>query len=326
MGVSMQHALVNGPQRRVRHPWPLALVIAFGVATTVAVLYFSSSTEPARSSNSPNRAIASSAAHSVFSYTTFLPVVRSPDGPYDNAFAYYDAFEDPKSGWYVGPALRYNRWCREDVGCFSGWEEVAYMGYLDSTYRFYVPLTWHGFGGDLDTWFVWPVEFAPLPEAYYPLPQTYCIEATGVFANRQYEEMQPYSAHWGIVFGANAARTEIYTAQVNANHDYAILQYHNYRYPGNRQPLDGGEVNVEIPLARWTGGDHWYYLKTHDPTTLRVVVTGEYVRFYVNGHDVANAYAPGLLRERIGLIGGSWEVTPVDIRIDGFRYEPNCTG
>jgi hypothetical protein len=262
-------------------------------------------------------------ANQVLSYTTYLPFLGDLLPPY------FDGFSDPASGWYVGPAMRYNTWCREDVGCFSRYEEVARLSYSDfegGKYRFYVPLTWHGWEGMVDTWFVWPVQTAPLPEHYYPLPQNYCIETRGAFVNYVGETMQPYSAHWGIVFGANEGLSEVYTAQVNANIDYAMLRFHNYIYPGNRQPLDGTEVNVEIPIQRWTGVPNWHVLGTHTWNKLRVVVQGNHVQYYVNDHLVGNGFVPNMPRDHIGLIGGSWEVTPVDILIDYFKYEPNCTG
>lgn len=254
----------------------------------------------------------------VYSHTTYLPVLIRQLPPY------FDGFDDASSGWHTGPVLRYNSWCRWDVGCFEGLEEVTYLSYYNGFYRFYVPETWHGGGGSVDTWFVWPVETAPLPDHYYPLPENYCIETTGFFANFLGEEEAPYWAHWGIVFGATDSLSEVYTAQVNANLDYAILQYHNYTYPGNRQPLDGSEVNVEIKLSDWTGGRHWNQLGTHSLNRLRVAVHGDHVVFYVNDFRVKEADVPNMPRDRIGLIAGTWEVTPVDVQIDHFRYVPNC--
>jgi hypothetical protein len=96
-------------------------------------------------------------------------------------------------------------------------------------------------------------------------------------------------------------------------------------YPGNRQPFDMSDVNVEIPLKHWTGVPN-EILGTHSWNTLRVVVRGDDVRYYINGRAAGGANIPRMPRERIGLIGGSWEVTPVDILIDYFRYEPDCTG
>ncbi len=186
-----------------------------------------------------------------------------------------------------------------------------------------MPLTFHGGGGDVDTWFVWPAEVAPLPDEYYPLPENYCIEARGVFANSKGDD-DPYSAHWGIVFGASDDLSELYTYQVNANERFAALRYHNYQYPGNRQPLSGAEINVEIPIVGWSK-DSDAQLVSNRYNTLRIVVNGDTIRLIANGRHVTSAYVSNMPRDRIGVIGGSWEVTPVDIAIDYFKYEPNCT-
>ncbi|MBN2006633.1 MAG: hypothetical protein JXA21_24990 [Anaerolineae bacterium] len=245
---------------------------------------------------------------------TFTP---SPTTP---AF-YMDHFDDPSSGWHTGAVMRYNEWCYVDKGCHSGLEEVTNLSYVDGNYRFYVPTSWHGGGGNVDTWFVWPVETAPLPAAYYPLPQNYCIEAYGRFMGD--EEFAPWWAHWGIVFGANSNLSEVYSLQVNANHDRAVLYHHNYTYPGNRQPLDGSDVNIETALVSWGGEYDW--IPSHAYNHLKVVVQGRYVQFFVNGHHITTIRTPYVLpRDYIGLISGSWEVTPIDLRVDYFRYEPNC--
>jgi hypothetical protein len=252
----------------------------------------------------------------VYSYTVYLPIVTRPLGPY------IDNFDDPASGWYVGPAVRYNDWYDYDGEHYTRDEEVAYMSYDQGNYHIYVPLTWHG-GGDVDTWFVWPAEVAPLPDEYYPLPENYCIEARGVFANSKGDD-DPYSAHWGIVFGASDDLSELYTYQVNANQAIAALRFHNYEYPGNRQPLSGTEINVEIPIVGWSS-DSEARLTSDEYNTLRIVVNGSNIRLIANGRQVTSAYVPNIPRDRIGVIGGNWEVTPVDIAIDYFKYEPNCT-
>ena len=247
----------------------------------------------------------------VYSYTVYLPIVTKPLGPY------IDNFDDPTSGWYIGSALRWNDWSGN-----TGDEEVARMSYDQGNYHIYVPLTWHG-GGEVDTWFVWPAEVAPLPDEYYPLPENYCIEARGIFANSKGDN-SPYWAHWGIVFGASDDLSELYTYQVNANQNFAALRFHNYEYPGNRQPLSGKEINVEIPIVGWAA-DSEARLTSDEYNTLRIVVKGDTIHLIANGHQVTTAYVPNIPRDRIGVIGGSWEVTPVDIAIDYFKYEPNCT-
>jgi len=252
-------------------------------------------------------------------YRAYLPVLlrQAPPPPP----VYVDHFGDPNSGWYVGPAVRYNEWCYLDGDCFARDEEVAYLNYLNGTYQFYIPLTWHG-GGTVDTWFVWPVQTAPLPDVYYPLPSHYCIEASGLFANFMDQDSQPWWSHWGIVFGATENLSEVFTAQVNANHETAILRLHNYTYPGNRQPLSGEDLNVEIRYAGWAGDPN--DIPTHSYNHLKVVVDHYHVDFYVNGEHVSSTELPFLPKERIGLIGGDWEVTPTDIRVDYFRYDPYC--
>lgn len=263
---------------------------------------------------------------------TYLPLVRRDPTPTPTPTPtplpiYVDQFDDPNSGWHVGAALRYNEWCRWGWDCHAGDEEVAYMSYVPGHYRIDVPLTWQG-GGDVDTWFVWPAEPAPLPDAVYPLPERYCVEARAIFANSS-GDYDPYWAHWGIVFGANASMTELYAFQINANHNYGAMRYHNYQYPGNRQPLDGEEVNVEIPIVPWCEGQDGHpcdspLIPTGDYNTLKVAVKGNVVDLYVNGVKLDSGDVIGMPRNRIGLIGGSFEVTPVDLRFDYFRFDATC--
>ena len=261
-----------------------------------------------------------------YGYAVYLPVtLRESEQqlllPPNTLSTYVDHFDDSTSGWYTGPALRYNNWCRWETDCHEGWEVVAKMAYAGGDYRFFIPHTWHGGGGDVDTWFVWPVETAPLPEFYYPLPDRYCIEARGRFISDA--EYQPWWAHWGIVFGATDDLNDVYTFQVNANHDVAALRYYNYIYPGNRQPPGGEEINVEIPINDWAYGD-LSYIPTREYNTLKVAVRGRGVAFYVNDILTSVNYVGDIPRDHIGLIGGSWEVTPVDIRVDYFKYDPHC--
>ena len=289
-----------------------ALVLGVVVMVVGAVAHIGGATQ-VRGSGSPL-----TAAGNVLTNTLFLPVVSRP------LMAYHDSFDDPNSGWYVGAALRYNNFCDwvDGAGGCKGLQEVAYMNYANGNYRFYIPLTWHG-GGSVDTWFVWPIQAAPLSAAHYPLPDSYCVSARGRFSSFEDKDYQPWWAHWGIVFGADAAMTEVYTLQVNANHDMAVLLYKNYVYPGNRT-LGGGEVNAEIPLVNWSG-DMWDLIPTHRYNTLKVAVKGQLAYVYVNGKLMNIVSVRGMPRGNVGLIGGSWEVTPVQIDVSDFYYDPFCT-
>ena len=65
-------------------------------------------------------------------------------------------------------------------------------------------------------------------------------------------------------------------------------------------------------------------ISTHNYNRLKVVVNGDYVDIYVNDHHLGNVDTGDLPHNRVGLIGGSWEVTPIDIMIDYFKYDPYC--
>lgn len=270
--------------------------------------------------------------------TTYLPFVRrdppptatptltpsptptlTPSPPPPSS--YTDHFDDPASGWHVGIAQRFNRWPPPDFPN-QRWEDVADISYHAGNYRFYIPLTWHG-GGAVDSWFVWPAEKAPMPADFYPLPARYCVEARAKIAN-SWDDYNPWWAHWGLVFGADADMTELYTFQVNANHSFAVLQLHNYFYPGNVQPLDGEEVNVEIPLLPWSKDDLGALIETAEYNTLKAVVISNTVKIYVDGVYLGLAPIPDMPRANVGLVGGSWEATPVELWFDYFTYDPLC--
>lgn len=239
-----------------------------------------------------------------YGYHTFLPLVRRDPTPTPSAFL--DDFSNPSSGWYVGPAYRYNS--NPLPGCTGGWEKVAEMSYVGGYYRMYVRLDCRG-GGDVDTWFVWPAQAAPLGK---DTATGYTVEARGVFANA--EPYQPWWAHWGIVFGANSDFTDLYTFQINTHQSWAVLRYPTYNYPGHR------DTDGETPIIPWAPNGAIKLNPNYN--TLQVRVRGDQATFYVNDIKLGSADIPGLSSTtKIGLIGGSWEVTPVDVRVDYFSYQ-----
>ncbi len=272
----------------------------------------------------------------VYSHDVYVPLIRLDPTPTPTPIlTYEDHFADPNSGWRTGWVQRYNIYERGGI-LYQRWEDVAHLGYVPGHYRITVPMDWRG-GSNVFTWFVWPAEIAPLPAAAVPLPDSYCVEARARFAN-SWDEEQPYMARWGVVFGANATQsgddlTEIYTFQINANHKLGMLRYHNYIYPGDRQPIDGREENVEIALYRWpnTPNPAWsptYFgnPSTSDYNTLKVWVHGTKADFYVNGARITSADIGDMPRIGVGVTGGSNEITPVEVDFDYFRYDPTCTG
>lgn len=237
---------------------------------------------------------------------------------------FVDGFDNPASGWFVGAAERFNEWCHPDTGvCYARWEDVAYLNYQSGHYRMYVPTTWHGGGGVVDTWFVWPAQRAPLTAGFFPMPNRYCIEMRAKIAN-SWAEYQPYSAHWGLVIAGNAEMTDIVTFQVNANRNWAVLRYPTYKYPGNWNP-DGPE-NVEVPLWAWEKELVYGQILGRDSyNTIKAVIRGPVAWFFSNDMFLGAVNLPSdMPRYNIGVIGGSWEVTPVELMIDYFRYDPFC--
>ncbi len=262
--------------------------------------------------------------------TIYLPVVRLDPTPTPLPTPtpiplFVDDFTDPDSGWYTGLAWRYNEWCREEFGqevCYERWEDVAHISYENNHYRIYVPMDWRGEGGERFTWFVWPAEKAPMDQSYFPLPDRYCIEMRARFANSEGEN-HPWAANWGIVMAGNADMTDILTFQINANRRWAVLRYPNYVYPGN---LQDGDENKRIPIRDWEhevvyaqilGGPSYNHLK--------FVARGSVGRFYSNDMYLGSVTLPeDRPRHNVGIIGGSYEFTPVEITVDYFRYDPFC--
>jgi len=239
---------------------------------------------------------------------------------------YYDGFSNPASGWHTGEDQRYNFWDPN----WPGWETVSYINYQDGHYRFYIPLTRHA-GGDVDTWWVWPAVSAPLPDAMKPIPANYCIEARARFVSHTGSGVI-WWAHWGIVFGANADFNNIYTFQINDNRNRSVIHYPYYAYPGNnniryRTVYQDYLTNVEYRLIDWENDGYQFYNIHSNPeyNTIKVVVRGGRVDGYVNDvWMVRYDFGSGLPHDKIGLIAGNWEVTPQELLVDYFRYDPSC--
>jgi hypothetical protein len=267
-------------------------------------------------------------------YGAYLPLIRLDPTPTPIPH-FYDDFTDPASGWFVGWAQRYNVYTDRRGVYHEGLEDVAEMLYRDGTYQIQIPLTWHGWG-DVDTWFVWPAEMAPLPSSAYPLPQNYCIELTGRIPKTWSPDSEggaelqaPDLSHWGIVFGANEARSELYTFQINNRGNIGIVGFHNYIYPGGRD--ESTPDNAEWPIYLWPDNQPEYWSKKSFAwpsdvfRTLKVHVQGDRADFFLNGEKIATANIPGMPRARVGLIGGDYEITPTFIEFASFYYDPLCT-
>ncbi len=267
-------------------------------------------------------------------YKLFAPAIHrdptptpSPTPSPTPVFLYYDDFSDPESGWRTGDTARYNFWDPNH----PGWEVVANITYTQSHYQIYIPLSRHSSeGGEVDSWWVWPAMAAPLPETFPELPTHYCIEARGSFVNGPGGEYRLWWSHWGIVFAANEDMTDLYTFQINDNRDRGVVWYPRYVYPGNNNrryqdltPPDY-ETNREVRIIDWAGQEHHRIYAGPAYNTIKVVRRGYVADFYVNDYYLFSTTFGSLPQAHIGLTGGNWEITPTDIWIDYFRYEPHC--
>ncbi len=76
----------------------------------------------------------------------------------------------------------------------------------------------------------------------------------------------------------------------------------------------GGEPAGALDITQW----HLF----------QVSVNGEWVTVYIDGVRKGNWKMDGLsATTRVGVIGGDYEITPVDLRFDNFKVIPNvgCT-
>ncbi|MFN2108809.1 MAG: hypothetical protein ACK2UI_04050, partial [Anaerolineae bacterium] len=160
----------------------------------------------------------------------------------------------------------------------------------------------------------------------------YCIEARARFVSHTGSGII-WWAHWGIVFGANDSFRNLHTFQINDNRNRAVVQYPYYEYPGNNniryRTLDpGDQTNLELRLVDWENDGYQFYNIASNPAynTIKVVVHDGRVDCYVNGvWMIRYDFGSGLTHDKIGLIAGNWEVTPQELLIDYFRYDPGCT-
>lgn len=227
------------------------------------------------------------------------------EGPWSSVYGmdmvYYDDFSNPESGW-----------SRAEVLVIPSSSTYYRLRYEYGHYRIMIDQ------GGPDIWFYQPDALAP----FIPPSDKYCIETTMRFYKKQppYEryDYYPFWANAGIVFGANDANNKLYALclAIGAGDSMGWFVVHNpnYSFPRRGCSNQGGVV------AREDGGlnaNNWY--------KLQVGVDGNTVTIYINGIYKGTYTMAGLSdMTRIGVIGGDYEVTPVDVRFDYFKVTPNA--
>ena len=202
---------------------------------------------------------------------------------------YFEDFSNSASGWRIANDSLYT------------------LGYINGWYRIYVPLDFRG-GGSVDTWFDQPAVLAPLQ----PSGSTYCVSVDTYFASTP----GWWESH-SLIFGASADMRTLYRLETNVNGDWAVSKYTDYHMPY------GGIHAGDTGIIDWheEHGDH--VRMDQGFNHLKVIVKGTTATFYINGTTPLD-YATGLSDlpnlNRVGVIGGSYEVTPVDSRFDNFMW------
>ncbi|MBL7064382.1 MAG: DUF11 domain-containing protein [Anaerolineae bacterium] len=248
------------------------------------------------------------------SYGTLYYRVRADDddrwgqGPWSDPesveIPYFDDFSDSGSGWP-----------KRATEVIPETDSYYRLRYENSQYRIMID------PGGPDIWFHHPDALAP----YRPPSDKYCVETMiKLEKNRPpYEgwDFHPYWANGGLVFGANEANTNIYALCVSVGADamgWFIMNNPEYDFPHVGCAYQDGSVGGEDAGALAIGSWH----------LIQIGVNGDRAKVYIDGEYKGRWTMDGLSgTTRVGLIGGDYEITPVDFRFDNFKVIPNagCT-
>jgi len=203
---------------------------------------------------------------------------------------FFDDFSNSAGGWRIASLPLYT------------------LGYINGWYQIYVPLDFRG-GGSVDTWFDQPAVLAPVQP---PSGSSYCVTVDTYFASTP----GWWESH-SLIFAASADLRTLYRLETNVNGDWAVSKYTDYHMPY------GGIHAGDTAIIDWHEENGQHVAKDQGWNRLKVIVKGTTATFYINGGPPLD-YATGLYDlpslNRVGVIGGSYEVTPVDSRFDNFMW------
>jgi uncharacterized repeat protein (TIGR01451 family) len=171
-------------------------------------------------------------------------------------------------------------------------------------------------------WFHQPDALAP----YIPPSNKYCVETTVRFEKLKSPYDNPdwnYYPYWGnagLIFGANAANTHLYALCLAVGSQgrmgWFLVNNPTYEYPKKGCNYVPGKLGGEDADTIQLDANRWH--------NLQVGVDGDQVTVYVNGNYKGRWTMNGLsAMTRVGVVGGDYEITPVDIRYDYFKVTPN---
>lgn len=213
---------------------------------------------------------------------------------------YYDDFSNAGSEWPIR-----TRPMNDDHGNPQGY---WHQDYRNGEYRIYIE------NGNVPwDWFYQPNALAP----YRPPTNKYCVETSVKFNHGN------WWANMGLVFGANEANTDLHVLCLYEDADpnqlgWFLIRNDHYEFP--KYGCANYNYKIEGDDRSGTSRSGW--------NKLQVSVNGNNVKVYIGGNYKGSWDMSGLSsKTRVGVIGGDYELTPVDIRFNYFRVLPNqaCT-
>ena len=145
-----------------------------------------------------------------------------------------------------------------------------------------------------------------------PSGSNYCVSVDTYFASTP-----GWWEQHSLIFAASADLRTLYRLETNVNGDWAVSKYTDYHMPY------GGIHAGDTAIIDWHEENGEHVRKDQGLNHLKVIVIGTTATFYINGTTPLD-YATGLndlpYLNRVGVIGGSYEVTPVDSRFDNFMW------
>ena len=221
------------------------------------------------------------------------------------SLGFYDDFSNSSSGWPVVA----KRVIPETNSYYR-------LRYENGQYRIMID------AGGPQIWFHQPDALAP----YRPPSDKYCVETRVriVKGEDPYEpwgdNAYPYWANGGLICGANEANSDIYALCTSiGDNQMGWFVAHN---PAYKYPMKGCNYLDNPGIGQGAGAldiTKWHLFQ--------VCVNGDYITIHIDGIDKGTYRLGGLSSTtRVGLIGGDYEVTPVDYRFDDFKVIPDTTG
>ena len=211
---------------------------------------------------------------------------------------YFDNFTDDNSGWPQDKGLIYTD--------SSGDQHYWRRGYKEEQGEYRIKID----QGGPQSWFQQPDALAP----YRPPSDKYCVETRVRFEDGN------YWANMGLVIGANDDNDDIYALCLSRGPDeesslgWFLMRNAEYDFP--RGGCSRPTYKIEGSDRQGTSHNGW--------NKLQVSVDGDRVDVFIGGYYKGTFTLEGLRsKTRVGVIGGDYELTPIDVRFDYFRVIPD---